>query len=292
MIEFHIKTQAAAAEMLTNELTLFGVDAITWLDGANQPLFEPLPGEIIPWQAITLVAFVSEESLLPAIHSYLKQQQKLAIITDFSSQTVVEKDWVRESLDQFQAKCFGTRLWICPSWQKPPQETAVNVLLDPGLAFGTGMHETTAMCLEWLDRSIAGGEVVVDYGCGSGILAVSALKLGAKQVIAVDHDPEALEATLANAKLNHICESALTVYLPEQVPAMQADIVIANILAKPLQLLAPLFYALLKPGGKVVISGILDNQADEVKASYAAYFSMQDAIVKKEWVCLSGYKAV
>ena len=176
-----------------------------------------------------------------------------------------DKDWSQEWKQHFQPLKCGDRLWICPSWITPPDLNAVNLSLDPGLAFGTGSHPTTHLCLRWLDRQDLKGKIVIDYGCGSGILGIAALLLGAKQVIAVDNDPQALLASRDNAERNNITASRLSTYLPDDVPAtICADVMVANILASPLISLAPKLCAMTKPKGLLCLAGLLETQIDAV----------------------------
>jgi len=188
-------------------------------------------------------------------------------------------------MDNFHPIQFGERLWICPSWHTPPAPDAVNIMLDPGLAFGTGTHPTTALCLNWLDQADLKGKYVIDYGCGSGILAIAAALLGAERVIGVDTDPQALEATRANAERNGV---EIEAYLPGDCPDEPCDLLLANILAGPLQTLAPRFANLTKPSAELVLSGILEVQAQEVSDSYAAWFDMQAPTIKEDWTRLNG----
>ena len=194
-------------------------------------------------------------------------------------------------MDNFQPMCFGQRLWICPSWKEPPQADAVNLLLDPGLAFGTGTHPTTALCLRWLDGHNVSGKTVIDYGCGSGILAIAALLLGAKSVIAVDNDPQALIATEENARRNGIPANKISTFLPEQVPKdSAAELMLANILAGPLAELAPTLSKMTLTGGNIVLSGILSNQAQQLSSYYQPHFAMQAADIEQDWARLTGSK--
>ena len=203
---------------------------------------------------------------------------------------VANKDWVRENLDQFQPQRIGKTLWICPSWHQPPDPMAINVILDPGLAFGTGTHPTTQLCLEWLEEHIIGGETVIDYGCGSGILSVAALMLGASFVTAVDHDQQALEACKANFMRNHLPDKKIETIFPEQVGLYQVDILIANILAQPLMNLVDRFTNLIKPYGTVILSGILPEQMDALHSVYEKYFHLSRPIIKNGWVRVDGRK--
>lgn len=288
MLEFHIQTTANHVDGLSDQLSLLGADAVTWKDAADQPIYEPKPGEIIHWPSVTLIALFADESLEAGISDYLRNLQSEALLSSFKRVDVPEEDWIRASLDQFKPACFGKRLWICPSWATPPAPDAVNVLLDPGLAFGTGTHPTTALCLRWLDEHILGGETVMDYGCGSGIIAVAALKLGASLAIGVDYDPQAVDACQMNAKLNALSPEQLMVYTPESMPAIYVDVLIANILAKTLIELASELVKCVKSEGHIVLSGILPDQADDVLKVYAEWFEMDAIVIENDWVRLSG----
>jgi ribosomal protein L11 methyltransferase len=185
---------------------------------------------------------------------------------------------------------FGKKLWICPSWCEIPDKNAVNVMLDPGLAFGTGTHPTTAMCLEYLDGFDIKGRTVIDYGCGSGILAIAALKLGAGKVIGIDIDPQAIQASRDNAVRNGVSEN-FELYLVDERPAgLQADLVVANILAGPLRELAPLLSTLVKDHGHIALSGILETQSQEINGIYGQWFDMTAPNIREEWCQLSGIK--
>jgi ribosomal protein L11 methyltransferase len=203
---------------------------------------------------------------------------------DFRLSQVDDQDWVRRSREQFAPLLVGARLWVGPSWHEPPAGIAAAVRLDPGLAFGTGSHASTRLVLQFLERSLRGGESVLDYGCGSGILAIAAAKLGARQVDAVDLDPQALEATEANARANG---AAVRVAAPEALPAARYDIVVSNILAQPLMLLAPLLASRTAPGGRLALSGILQDQAGEVTQAYAGWFEIA-ASAQEGWALLEG----
>jgi ribosomal protein L11 methyltransferase len=185
---------------------------------------------------------------------------------------------------------FGERLWICPSWRDVPDETAVNVMLDPGLAFGTGTHPTTSLCLQWLDGLDLNGKTVIDFGCGSGILAIAALKLGAAKAIGIDIDPQAIQASRDNAERNGVSDR-LELYLPDDQPAeMKADVVVANILAGPLRELAPLISVLPVAGGLLGLSGILASQAESVCEAYTNLFNLDPVVEKEEWCRITGQK--
>jgi ribosomal protein L11 methyltransferase len=203
----------------------------------------------------------------------------------FEVETVAEQDWVRQTQAQFAPIPISQRLWIVPTWHESPDASAINLILDPGLAFGTGSHPTTRLCLQWLDRNIRGGESVLDYGCGSGILAIAAMKLGAGQVIGVDIDPQAIQASQFNAEQNQVTASF---YLPNDAPQVSVDIVVANILTNPLKMLAPMLANAARPGGRIVLSGILSHQANDVLAVYRNWFDIDIADESEGWSCLAG----
>ncbi|MEW6692942.1 MAG: 50S ribosomal protein L11 methyltransferase, partial [Pseudomonadota bacterium] len=204
---------------------------------------------------------------------------------------VEDQDWERAWMDQFQPLRFGEKLWIVPSWIEAPDAEAVNILLDPGLAFGTGTHPTTALCLEWLDGADMAGKTVLDYGCGSGILAIAALKLGATDAWGIDIDPQALTATRDNAARNGIEASRLHTGLPGALPKDALfDVLLANILMGPLIELAPTLTGHVRPGGRLVLSGLLGEQAEEVMAAYAADFDFDPPALKEGWARLTALR--
>lgn len=288
MLEFTIAAYADNVDELSDQLHLLGAAAVTWKDAGDKPIYEPMPGEIIQWPEMTISALFEENEMLEPINNFLLTQQQKSLLISFDVKEVPAQDWVRASLDQFEPIKFGRRLWICPSWITPPDPVAVNVLLDPGLAFGTGTHPTTAMCLEWLDEHVKGGETLLDYGCGSGILAVAALKLGVKYAVGVDYDPQALEACRLNAELNALTAEQMRVQLPETFNQQteQFDILIANILAKPLIELSEVFAAYIKPNSHIVLSGILSTQAQDVIEVYQRHYTFISQVQKEEWVRL------
>ena len=282
-IQFICNTTSDKADALSDAFSECGAVAVTFEDDADQPIYEPDLGTTPLWTATRIVALFDAETNPDDVGNMLS-----TLITDppsYRVEAVEDKDWEREWMDNFHPIQFGERLWICPSWHTPPAADAVNIMLDPGLAFGTGTHPTTALCLNWLDQADLKGKYVIDYGCGSGILAIAAALLGAEQVIGVDTDPQALEATRANAARNGV---EIEAYLPGDCPDEPCDLLLANILAGPLQTLAPVFANLAKPNAEIVLSGILQVQAEEVSESYQAWFDMQPAVVKEDWIRLSG----
>ena len=285
------KDQSELLEYLLEEA---GALSVTFADAGDQPLFEPQPGTTPLWQQIQLIALFDENTelteLLATLRAGFTESAANATWPEPVCETLLDKDWEREWMDKFKPIRFGPRLWVCPSWHQPPDPKAVNLMLDPGLAFGTGTHPTTAQCLEWLDGQQLTGKSVIDYGCGSGILAIAALKLGAGSAIATDIDPQALKATQDNARQNAINSEQLTCYLPKNMPQTQADLVIANILAGPLIELYPQLSAVSKPGGQLLLSGILEDQAEQLIATYRQSFVFDPIRQRDGWVLLSASK--
>lgn len=278
--------QAPACE---DSLLEVGAVSVTYMDAEDQPIFEPDLGTTPLWSRTHLLALfeanVDQQSLLAHLRLLLGGE-----LPDYELQPLEDQDWERSWMDNFQPLCFGKRLWIVPSWHSAPDPQAVNLLLDPGLAFGTGTHPTTALCLEWLDAHAPEGLNVLDFGCGSGILAIAALLLGAQQATGTDIDVQALEASRDNAQRNGIAEERFPLYLPPQLPAQPADLVLANILAGPLVQLAPVLTAHVRPGGALVLSGILREQAEEVRAAYAEHFDLAPTTEKEGWVRIDGIR--
>lgn len=276
------------AENLAELLSEAGAAAVTMQDAADQPLYEPPPGTTPLWQLTNVVGLFDDSHDAKAIVQQLTNQWS-GELPEYRSEIIEDQAWERAWMDDFKPMRFGERLWIVPSWSEPPERNAINILLDPGLAFGTGTHPTTRLCLEWLDAHEIAGQTVIDYGCGSGILAIAAALLGAEKVIGVDNDPQALLATMENARRNHVVES-ITCYLPKEAPDRPADMLLANILAGPLLELAPRLAALVNSNGRIVLSGILPEQAAEISSAYAPWFEMQSAVEHDGWIRLEGVK--
>ena len=268
-------------------LTELGAAAVTFEDAADQPLFEPDPGETRLWNNTRIIGLFDANVDMPGIIEQLKQALGEQAPQQVQVNPLEDKDWVRAWMDTFKPIRFGQNLWICPSWHTPDQADATNVMLDPGLAFGTGTHPTTALCMEWLDANPPVDLEVVDFGCGSGILAIAAALLGASHVEAVDHDPQAVLATNDNAEKNNVSDK-INALLPRQFADQPADLILANILANPLLELAPRFAELLKPGGQIVLSGILAEQAEQIRQRYAEWFELQPPTQQDDWVRIDG----
>lgn len=288
-IQLKIDAAEADAEQIGDMLSANGAQAVTFMDAKDHPVYEPKLGEITYWPHTKVIGLFDAEHDMQGVISRLSQAKVLGPSFPHKLDQLEDKDWEREWMDNFHPMQFGERLWICPSWCEAPDPKAVNIILDPGLAFGTGTHPTTSMCLSWMDEQDFVGKTVVDFGCGSGILAVAALKLGAKQVIGIDIDPQALIASVDNAKRNGV-EDNLEVYLPEHQPEFQADFVLANILAGPLRELQAIITGYCKSGGKLVLSGILDSQSKEINELYGQDFTMEKIEIQGEWSRLSGTK--
>jgi ribosomal protein L11 methyltransferase len=281
------RDNVAALEEL---LLATGAVAVTLEDNADQPLLEPGVGETPLWNRTRLTGLYPADTdmkrVLGDIPENVRQQanQRVEILED--------KDWEREWMQHYRPMQFGQRLWVCPSWLEPPDPHAVNLLLDPGLAFGTGTHPTTALCLSQLDGMSLRDQTVVDYGCGSGILAVAALKLGAALALGVDNDPQALAASRDNAERNGIAPESFPVAFPGKVDQrawhQQAEVVIANILAGPLMDLSATLLHFLKPGGTLLLSGLLQNQAETLCAHYVDRLPLHIVGARDGWVCLRG----
>ncbi len=287
--QLKINVKVEHAELVGDVLSEHHAQAVTFLDAKDTPMYEPKPGEIMLWPDTQVIGLydvtVELRDTVTAIYQAVPPDAEIEHVID----QLEDKDWEREWMENFHPMKFGDRLWICPSWRDVPDPKAVNILLDPGLAFGTGTHPTTALCLKWLDKAQVKGKTVVDFGCGSGVLAIAALKLGAERVIGIDIDPQALLASKDNAQRNGV-DTKLELYLPENQPTVHADVVIANVLAAPLKELSDLVSALCAVGGNIVMSGILVEQAQSVIDVYAEKFSFSPIVADGEWTRLTGVK--
>ncbi|MFP1736955.1 50S ribosomal protein L11 methyltransferase [Lonsdalea quercina] len=289
-IQLKINTSGAHAEPLGDALVESGAVSVTFQDTHDTPVFEPLPGETRLWGDTDVIGLYDAETDMKAVVAILEQEPLLGAGFKHKIEQLEDKDWEREWMDNFHPMQFGKRLWICPSWRDIPDPEAVNVMLDPGLAFGTGTHPTTALCLQWLDGLDLQGKTVIDFGCGSGILAIAALKLGAARAIGIDIDPQAIQASRDNAQRNGVSER-LELYLPQDQPeALSADVVVANILAGPLRELAPLIGALPNAGGHLGLSGVLATQAANVSEAYQDKFELDPVAEKEEWCRITGIR--
>lgn len=300
-LQCFIDVPREAAEQYEEVLLALGAASVTYRDAADQPLFEPGPGEIALWDKVQLVGLFTDEftedNLREQWNAIFSDAElpAVSVLPEIHFEVLADQVWERAWIEHFQPMAFGKRLWIYPSWAEIPDDGSVVLRLDPGLAFGTGTHPTTALCLEWLDAQSLSNQTIIDYGCGSGILAIAALLLGAQSAIGYDNDPQALTATKDNAEQNH-CAEKLQMKLVEtkgETIYQQADVVLANILAGPLRELAPLLAPLVKPGGDLVLSGILAEQAEDVMDAYSEHgFDFEPPAIREEWVRLVAKRTI
>ncbi|QXP84131.1 50S ribosomal protein L11 methyltransferase [Methylococcus sp. Mc7] len=278
------------AEEVSDALMDAGALSVSFLDAGDQALFEPPLGTTPVWAQTRVVGLFEEGGDLAATRSALGRRFGEVRLRDWSEEALADQAWERAWLEHFRPMHFGSRLWVCPTGFTVEETDSVVMLLDPGLAFGTGTHPTTALCLEWLDAADLHGATVVDYGCGSGILGIAAALLGASSVHAVDIDPQALVATVDNARKNAV-EDKIETSLPDRLSSFESDIVLANILANPLMELAAELRSRVRPGGRIVLSGILAEQADAVASVYAGKgFEMEPAVFGEGWARLAGVR--
>jgi len=279
------RVEEALDDLGALSVTLQDADAET---PDEQAIFEPGVGELPLWPTITLNALFDADTDRRGLSEALGELLPWLEPDQMLYRDVADEDWERAWMDQFKPMAFGRRLWIYPWNIEPPtDDDSVVVRLDPGLAFGSGTHPTTALCLEWLDGQELAGKTLIDYGCGSGILAIAALKLGASSTIGVDNDPQALIASADNAERNEVADR-LALFLPEDLDAEPAEVFIANILAGPLGDLAPTFAAAARSGAPFAISGILKGQEDELLQRYAEWFEDLRVDTREDWVRISG----
>lgn len=281
-------------QRIEDALLEMGALSVTLTDAAKntaqeKPILEPGVGETPLWGSTTLTALFGRNDDVVGIMMQLTTSLELAGTPDYRVDTVADQDWTRAWLKDFKPLQFGKRLWIVPSAFEPPEPDAVNILLDPGLAFGTGTHPTTALCLEWLEKQTLTGKTVLDFGCGSGVLAIAALKLGTVAALGVDNDPQALTASRDNAIRNDVSDR-LELVLPEAIPNATFPVLVANILANPLIELAPQLAKLTIRGGYIALSGILAEQGALVEKAYAPYFYLNPVQEKEGWLLISGQR--
>lgn len=279
------QTAPEVAELFSD----LGAVSVTYMDAEDEPVYEPAIGETKIWSNTQVIALFELDADFEVVAERVRRTFGATQLRDWRMEKIEDQAWERAWMEYYQPMKFGDKLWVCPTGQEQHEPGTVCMLLDPGLAFGTGTHPTTALCLEWLARHDLAGKTVIDYGCGSGILAVAAVLLGAKEAHAVDIDPQALTATLSNAEKNAV-QDKIKVYLPEQLPAMQADIVLANILAKPLCELSERISALVKSGGALVLSGILAEQTAQVADAYISAVELNAPAQQEDWIRLDGLK--
>ena len=289
-----IETDCGHADALADALLEAGALSASIEDAdAGTPAETPQfgePGSVTTpgWERSRVVALLEANTDVDELLEACAPLAGLDAIPPYSQETVEEQNWVQLTQSQFEPIRISGRLWIVPSWHTAPDPEAIILVLDPGMAFGTGSHPTTRLCLEWLEREVRPGDSLLDYGCGSGILAIAAARLGARNVLGVDIDALAVIAAKGNAERNDVCarfaDSATAI-------EEQFDIVVANILSNPLKALAPAICAHVRPGGRLALSGILEEQADDLIATYAAWIPLAIADTREGWVCLAGTKS-
>ncbi len=285
-LQLHIPAPREKAERLEEALTDLGASAVTFRDGADEALLEPAPGSTPLWQE-TVVSALFEATREP---SALLRELEAALghaPEDYRFEQLDDRNWERAWMDEFRPMRFGRRLWIIPGGFPPEDPQAVNLHLDPGLAFGTGTHETTALCLEWLDAEPPRERSVLDYGCGSGVLAIAALLLGAREAVGCDIDPQAVTASRDNALANGVAGRA-RFCRPAELPEAQFDVVVANILASPLVGLAEGLAGRCRAGGRIALSGLLAGQAEMVAEAYRPWFDLDPIAHRGDWIRISG----
>lgn len=279
------RDRAAAAESLLGEL---GAVSVTLTDAGDEPVFQ-LDRDSTPlWQETIATGLFPDGTDGSGVRQSLRDRLSPLPDDALHEEPLEDQDWERTWMQDYHPVRFGKRLWVCPTWSTPPDPEAVNLMLDPGLAFGSGTHPTTALCLEWLEQQDLHGCRVIDYGCGSGILAIAALKLGAASALGVDNDPQAVTATAANRDNNGVPAERLHVALPGEHDKTPADTLIANILSGPLLELEPVLAGLVRPGGRLVLSGILSEQTAAIRDGYAVHFRMDAPRRREDWICISG----
>ncbi len=290
LVSLVLRVSAEHADALSDALLEAGALSVSVEDAAagteaERPVFGE-PGASAPlWDENLVRVLLAQAEDAPALVALAREVCELEADPAWSLETVPDTDWVRQTQSQFDPIMIDPRMWIVPSWHEPADTGAINIRLDPGLAFGTGSHPTTQLCLRWLIENVQAHSRVMDYGCGSGILAIAASRLGAARVTGIDIDPAAIEAAADNAERNAV---QVTWGTAENAPAGPFDIVVANILANPLRLLAPALAGLLEPGGRIALAGILATQRDELMAVYADHFTMHAFAEQDGWVCLEG----
>ncbi len=287
--QISVITQENIAPKLADFFSDLGAVSVTYMDAEDEPVYEPAIGETKIWSNTQVIALYELDADPELIKSQVYKQFNHDDLHDWVYEAIADQEWERAWMEYYKPMKFADRLWVCPTDQEQVESGTVCLTLDPGLAFGTGTHPTTALCLEWLASHELSAKTVIDYGCGSGILAVAAVLLGAKVAHAVDIDPQAITATESNALKNKV-EDKIKTYLPEQFTPFQANIVLANILAKPLIDMAEQICALVVSGGSLVLSGILHEQAESVINAYQREIIFSPLVQQEDWIRLEGIK--
>ncbi len=298
-LQIRFDVEPDLAELTEDLLLESGCSAVTFEDGADTPVFEPERGTTPLWQHTQVIGLYDSEMDEHTIVDQMRigfSLNSIPTFPTFKSEILEDSEWEKAWMDHFHPLNFGNRLWVCPSWREVPDPNAVNLMLDPGLAFGTGTHPTTSLCLKWLDNEDLQDKIVVDYGCGSGILGIAGLLLGAAKMLGCDNDPQAIISTKNNAERNGVSADKYQVFMPEEFPSdlndsNKADLVVANILAAPLISLSDRIKSCLKTGGKLGLSGLLERQIEEVKSAYEDVINFDEPTIEDGWVLLKGTKS-
>jgi len=283
-----VHASTAEIDQVEDALLALGSQAITLSDAHDEPIYEPLPGHTPLWSQSLVTGLFDQSQSLESLYDQLVNLLPDHLAATIKQQLLEDQVWERTYLDYFKPTVFGDNLWIIPSWHEPVDTQAVNITLDPGLAFGTGSHPTTALCLEWLDQHPPRNKTVIDFGCGSGILGIAAILLDATHVLFTDIDPQALDASLLNIQRNHLDESLIELKLPHKVNTKPVDVLIANILSGPLIELESHLASLVKPNGQILLSGILPEQIEDILTAYGQHFDCEPATIKDKWVRITG----
>lgn len=286
--QLSVQCRADELEATEDSLLALGAVSITLCDAQDEPIYEPLPGDTPVWQHSIITGMFDASQSLEDLYDRLLNLLPDHQVATARKSILEEQNWQRVHLQHFEPIRFADNLWVVPSWLKPPDPAAINIRLDPGLAFGTGSHPTTALCLTWMAQTNLINQTVIDYGCGSGILSIAACKLGAKQVFGVDIDPQAVDASKENARRNDIDPDLLHFSLVSKLSINKADLLLANILSGPLVELASKFAGLIKPGGKILLSGILKTQLNDIRCAYLPEFDLDAESIREDWVRVTG----
>jgi len=286
--QLNLTCQSTDLERVEELLEELGALSISLRDAGDEPIYEPLPGASPVWQESIVSATFGEDCDPEQLAQILMARLPPTLAQTVTLDSFQDRDWQQAYRQHFKPLQCAPRLWIVPSWLEPPDPDATNLRLDPGLAFGTGGHPTTALCLAWLAEQNLAGLELIDYGCGSGILAIAGILLGAQQVLAVDIDEQAVSACRSNMEMNSILPRQIQVCLPQAARYRACDLLMANILAGPLVEFAARFAELVKPGGKIILSGILNSQVNEIQSAYGPFFELDPPRAREEWVCIGG----
>ena len=286
--QLSVLCDADELEQTEDSLLALGAVSITLCDAEDESIYEPLPGNTPVWQHSIMTGMFDQSQQLEGLYDQLAELLPDHQVATARKSILEEQDWERVHLQHFKPIRCAKNLWIVPSWLEPPDPTAINIRLDPGLAFGTGSHPTTALCLAWMADKNFNNQSIIDYGCGSGILSIAACKLGANRVLAIDIVPQAVAASQENGRRNNIDPGLLKITLPSDLDIEKADLLIANILSGPLVELAQKFAQMIKPEGKILLSGILKTQLNDIKCAYQPWFDLDPESIREDWIRVTG----